>query len=155
MGPATKAEALKKLEGFNVKIGYPEKWRDYSGLQIVPGDLVGNAERAARFEWDYRRNRIDQPVDKAEWGMTPQTVNAYYNSVKNEIVFPAAILQPPFFDICAAISPGSRTREENFMAAWHSREQVYDIEGAFTADGELTALRGDLIVMSARTAATR
>jgi putative endopeptidase len=98
MGPATKAEALKKLEGFNVKIGYPEKWRDYSALEVVPGDLVGNAERASRFEWDYRRNRIDQPVDKAEWGMTPQTVNAYYNSVKNEIVFPAAILQPPFFD---------------------------------------------------------
>ena len=98
MGPATKEEALRKLEGFDVKIGYPEKWRDYSGLAVVPGDLAGNAERAARFEWDYRRNRIDQPVDKAEWGMTPQTVNAYYNSVKNEIVFPAAILQPPFFD---------------------------------------------------------
>jgi putative endopeptidase len=98
MGPATRTEALKKLEGFNVKIGYPSKWRDYSALEVVPGDLVGNAERAARFEWDYRRNRIDQPVDKAEWGMTPQTVNAYYNSVKNEIVFPAAILQPPFFD---------------------------------------------------------
>jgi putative endopeptidase len=98
MGPATRAEALKKLDGFNVKIGYPSKWRDYSGLEVVPGDLVGNAERAARFEWDYRRNRIDQPVDKLEWGMTPQTVNAYYNSVKNEIVFPAAILQPPFFD---------------------------------------------------------
>ncbi|HEX8572498.1 MAG TPA: M13-type metalloendopeptidase [Allosphingosinicella sp.] len=101
MGPETKAEALKKLDGFTVKIGYPEKWRDYSGLVVVPGDLVGNAERAARFEWDYRRNRIDQPVDKAEWGMTPQTVNAYYNSVKNEIVFPAAILQPPFFDPAA------------------------------------------------------
>ena len=98
MGPKTKAEALRKLEGFNVKIGYPSRWRDYSGLVVVPGDLVGNAERAARFEWDFRRNRIDQPVDKAEWGMTPQTVNAYYNSVKNEIVFPAAILQPPFFD---------------------------------------------------------
>ncbi|TFI56594.1 peptidase M13 [Sphingomonas parva] len=98
MGPATKQEALKKLEGFNVKIGYPDKWRDYSALAVVPGDLVGNVERAARFEWDYRRNRIAQPVDKGEWGMTPQTVNAYYNSVKNEIVFPAAILQPPFFD---------------------------------------------------------
>ena len=98
MGPATRAEALKKLEGFNVKIGYPSKWRDYSGLEVIPGDLVGNAERAARFEWDFRRNRIDQPVDETEWGMTPQTVNAYYNSVKNEIVFPAAILQPPFFD---------------------------------------------------------
>ena len=98
MAPATKAEALKKLGGFTVKIGYPSTWRDYSGLAVVPGDLVGNAERASRFEWDYRRNRIDQPVDKAEWGMTPQTVNAYYNSTKNEIVFPAAILQPPFFD---------------------------------------------------------
>jgi putative endopeptidase len=98
MSPATKQEALAKLSHFNVKIGYPSKWRDYSALQIVPGDLVGNAERAARFEWDYRRQRMGKPVDKAEWGMTPQTVNAYYNSVKNEIVFPAAILQPPYFD---------------------------------------------------------
>ncbi len=98
MGPETKRQAQAKLANFNVKIGYPDKWRDYSALRIVPGDLVGNAERAARFEWDYRRNRINLPVDKAEWGMTPQTVNAYYNSVKNEIVFPAAILQPPFFD---------------------------------------------------------
>ena len=98
MGPATKQEALAKLSHFTVKIGYPEKWRDYSALRIVPGDLVGNIERADRFEWDYRRNRMGNPVDKGEWGMTPQTVNAYYNSVKNEIVFPAAILQPPFFD---------------------------------------------------------
>jgi putative endopeptidase len=98
MSPATKTQALEKLAGFNVKIGYPDKWRDYSALQVVPGDLVGNSERAQRFEWDYRRNRMGNPVDKGEWGMTPQTVNAYYNSVKNEIVFPAAILQPPFFD---------------------------------------------------------
>jgi putative endopeptidase len=98
MSPATKQQAQEKLKGFSVKIGYPDKWRDYSALQIVPGDVVGNAERAQRFEWDYRRNRMGGPVDKAEWGMTPQTVNAYYNSVKNEIVFPAAILQPPFFD---------------------------------------------------------
>jgi putative endopeptidase len=98
MGPATKQEALAKLAHFNVKIGYPDKWRDYSALRIVPGDLVGNVERAGQFEWDYRRNRLGNAVDKAEWGMTPQTVNAYYNSVKNEIVFPAAILQPPFFD---------------------------------------------------------
>ncbi|WP_260599967.1 M13 family metallopeptidase [Sphingomonas endolithica] len=98
MSPATKQQAQEKLKGFSVKIGYPDKWRDYSALQIVPGDVVGNAERAQRFEWDYRRKRMGGPVDKAEWGMTPQTVNAYYNSVKNEIVFPAAILQPPFFD---------------------------------------------------------
>jgi putative endopeptidase len=98
MGPETKTQALDKLSHFTVKIGYPDKWRDYSGLQVTPGDLVGNAERAQRFEYDYRRVRLNKPVDKAEWGMTPQTVNAYYNSVKNEIVFPAAILQPPFFD---------------------------------------------------------
>ena len=98
MGAATKTQALDKLAHFNVKIGYPSKWRDYSGLKVVPGDLVGNAERASRFEYDYHRNRLAKPVDKAEWGMTPQTVNAYYNSVKNEIVFPAAILQAPFFN---------------------------------------------------------
>ena len=98
MGPATRAEALSKLDGFGLKIGYPEKWRDYSGLKVVAGDTFGNAQRAQRFEWDFDRARIGQPVDKGEWGMTPQTVNAYYNSVKNEIVFPAAILQPPFFD---------------------------------------------------------
>ncbi|MCY7280985.1 MAG: peptidase M13 [Sphingomonas bacterium] len=98
MSAATKEQAQAKLQGFNVKIGYAAKWRDYSALEIMPGDLIGNAERAARFEWDYRRQRMGNPVDKAEWGMTPQTVNAYYNSVKNEIVFPAAILQPPFFD---------------------------------------------------------
>ncbi|RZM19889.1 MAG: M13 family peptidase, partial [Sphingomonas sp.] len=98
MGAATKQEAQAKLANFSVKVGYPDKWRDYTALQITPGDLIGNVERAGRFEWDYRRNRMGGPVDKAEWGMTPQTVNAYYNSVKNEIVFPAAILQPPFFD---------------------------------------------------------
>jgi putative endopeptidase len=98
MGPETKAKALEKLAHFGVKIGYPVKWRDYSTLQVKDGDLVGNALRAARFEWDYDRNRIGKPVDETEWGMTPQTVNAYYSSTKNEIVFPAAILQPPFFD---------------------------------------------------------
>jgi putative endopeptidase len=98
MGPETKAEAHAKLKTFGLKIGHPDEWRDYSGLQVVNGDVFGNARRARQFEWDYRRARIGGPVDKAEWGMTPQTVNAYYSSVKNEIVFPAAILQPPFFD---------------------------------------------------------
>jgi putative endopeptidase len=98
MQPETKAKALEKLEKFGLKIGYPSKWRDYSKLEVREGDLFGNAERAARFEWDYDVNRIEQPVDKEEWGMTPQTVNAYYSPPKNEIVFPAAILQPPFFD---------------------------------------------------------
>ena len=98
MGPETKAKALEKLSKFGVKIGYPSKWRDYSSLVIREGDLVGNVERAAKFQWAYDVNRIGKPVDELEWGMTPQTVNAYYASVKNEIVFPAAILQPPFFD---------------------------------------------------------
>ncbi|MGO1540960.1 MAG: M13 family metallopeptidase [Luteimonas sp.] len=98
MGPETKAEAHAKLENFGLKVGHPDEWRDYSELEVANGDVFGNAQRSRRFEWDYRRARIGHPVDKAEWGMTPQTVNAYYSSVKNEIVFPAAILQPPFFD---------------------------------------------------------
>ena len=98
MGADTKREALTKLAKFNVKIGYPSKWRDYSGLQVDPADLYGNAERSAAFEWAYQVDRLDEPVDDEEWGMTPQTINAYYSSTKNEIVFPAAILQPPFFD---------------------------------------------------------
>jgi putative endopeptidase len=98
MGPETKTKALEKLSKFGVKIGYPAKWEDYSALQIKEGDLVGNAERAAKFQWADRVARLNKPVDDAEWSMTPQTVNAYYASTKNEIVFPAAILQPPFFD---------------------------------------------------------
>jgi len=98
MGPETKARALEKLANFHVKIGYPAKWRDYSGLEIKEGDLAGNAERVAKFEWARDLARINKPVDKGEWGMTPQTINAYYQSTKNEVVFPAAILQPPFFD---------------------------------------------------------
>lgn len=98
MSDATKAAAQEKLAKFTVKIGYPNKWRDYSALEVRPDDLFGNAERAGLFQWNYQLNRLNDPVDKTEWGMTPQTVNAYYNSTNNEIVFPAAILQPPFFD---------------------------------------------------------
>ncbi|MET0294349.1 MAG: M13-type metalloendopeptidase, partial [Phenylobacterium sp.] len=98
MTPATKARALEKLAKFNVKIGYPRKWRDYAGLSIKDGDLYGNVERAVAFEWDYQVKRLPGPVDDEEWGMTPPTINAYYSSTKNEIVFPAGILQPPFFD---------------------------------------------------------
>ena len=99
MSKETKAEALKKLDKFEPKIGYPDKWRDYSGLEIQRDDLVGNARRSAAFELAYNLNKLGKPVDRQEWGMTPQTVNAYYNPGKNEIVFPAAILQPPFFDL--------------------------------------------------------
>jgi len=100
MTDATKQRALQKLAQLTVKIGYPSKWRDYSALSI-DADLVGDVNRAAAFEWRRRLNHLGQPVDRTEWGMTPQTVNAYYNPTQNEIVFPAAILQPPFFDPAA------------------------------------------------------
>jgi putative endopeptidase len=98
MSPQTKARAEAKLAKLTVKIGYPAKWRDYSALRIAADDLYGDAERAEAFEWAYDVARLGKPVDKLEWGMTPQTVNAYYRASGNEIVFPAAILQPPLFD---------------------------------------------------------
>jgi putative endopeptidase len=98
MSPETKQQALYKMSRFGVKIGYPEEWREYDGLRLDPGDLYGNVERSAAFEWAFNVNKLGKPVNPLEWGMTPQTVNAYYNSVRNEIVFPAAILQAPFFD---------------------------------------------------------
>jgi predicted metalloendopeptidase len=99
MGPDTKKEAQAKLAAFRPKIGYPSKWRDYSRVEIKPDDLVGNMMRAWMAESLFQMNKAGKPVDPEEWGMTPQTVNAYYNPVRNEIVFPAAILQPPFFDM--------------------------------------------------------
>jgi putative endopeptidase len=99
MSPETKTRALAKLAKFTPKIGYPDKWRDYSKLEILSDDLVGNARRAAEFSLNYQLDKLGKPVDRTEWFMTPQTVNAYYNPEMNEIVFPAAILQPPFFDL--------------------------------------------------------
>ncbi|WP_412476937.1 M13 family metallopeptidase [Flavobacterium sp. TBRC 19031] len=101
MSAATKKEALKKVDNFMIKIGYPDKWRDYSALKIVKNDLYGNATRATEFEYNRNLAKLGKPVDRAEWGMNPQTVNAYYNPSLNEIVFPAAILKPPFFDLNA------------------------------------------------------
>ena len=98
MSEPTREQALYKASKFGVKIGYPEKWRSYDGLELTADDLYGNVERSAAFEWAYKRGKIGRPVDPLEWGMTPQTVNAYYNPPRNEIVFPAAILQAPFFD---------------------------------------------------------
>ncbi len=94
----TKKVALEKLATFRPKIGYPDKWRDYSELEVRAGDAFGNATRARVFNWHRDADRLGQPTDRDEWGMTPHTVNAYYNPTFNEIVFPAAILQPPFFD---------------------------------------------------------
>jgi putative endopeptidase len=98
MGEDTKAQALAKLEQFTPKIGYPETWRDYSAL-VLTGDLLADVAAANAFESDRSLAKLGRPVDRGEWFMSPQTVNAYYNPGMNEIVFPAAILQPPFFDV--------------------------------------------------------
>ena len=99
MSPDTKVKALEKLGKFRPKIGYPDKWRDYSALKTTPGDLYGNVGRVVKFQRDHELSKIGKPVDRDEWFMAPQTVNAYYNPVMNEIVFPAAILQAPFFGL--------------------------------------------------------
>lgn len=105
MSPETKVKALEKLNKFTVKIGYPDKWRDYSKLEIVShtadGSLFQNRMNIRKWSYEYNLNKIGKPVDRTEWGMSPQTVNAYFNSSNNEIVFPAAILQPPFYDFRA------------------------------------------------------
>jgi putative endopeptidase len=101
MSPETRKRALEKLAKFNPKIAYPDKWRDYSTLQVGRDDLVANVRRTTAFEVARNLAKLGKPIDRDEWGMTPQTVNAYYNPGMNEIVFPAAILQPPFFDLAA------------------------------------------------------
>ncbi|GAB7126315.1 M13 family peptidase [Silvimonas sp. JCM 19000] len=98
MSPPTRVQAQKKLAAYTTKIGYPSKWRDYSALEIKADDLFGNMTRSAAYRYQYDLNRLGKPVDRTEWGMYPQTVNAYYNPAMNEIVFPAAILQAPFFN---------------------------------------------------------
>lgn len=98
MGEATKQRALEKLAKFTPKVGYPAKWRDYSALAVDAADLLGNSRRVAEMEFDRELGKVGKAIDRDEWFMTPQTVNAYYNPGFNEIVFPAAILQPPFFD---------------------------------------------------------
>ena len=98
MDDETRAQALKKLATFDPRIGYPSKWRDYSALTIEPGKLFESVQSARQFEWNRKISRLDEPVDREEWYMTPPTVNAYYDPLMNQITFPAAILQPPFFD---------------------------------------------------------
>ncbi|GAB6473491.1 hypothetical protein bcgnr5380_61190 [Bacillus cereus] len=101
MGADTKAEAYRKLDSFRPKVGYPDKWRDYSSVTIVAGDLMANTQQLRRYQRADQVRRIGTRTDRDEWFMTPQTVNAYYNSTFNEIVFPAGILQAPFFDLNA------------------------------------------------------
>jgi predicted metalloendopeptidase len=135
MGPQTKQEAQAKLARLVTKIGYPDKWRDYSGLQIVSGDLVGNVMRAAVFDYQYAVSKLGKPIDRDAWEMTPQTINAYYDPQMNEIVFPAAILQPPFFDPHAddAVNYGSIG-----AVIGHEISHGFDDQGSqFDAQGNL------------------
>jgi len=135
MTPETKKRAQEKLSRFTPKIGYPNKWKDYSALNIVRGDAVGNADRAYLWEWHRELARLDKPVDRDEWQMQVSDVNAYYNPLNNEIVFPAAILQPPFFDASAddAVNYGGIG-----VVIGHEMSHGFDDQGRkFAADGSL------------------
>jgi len=135
MSEETKKQALVKLAKFTPKIGYPSKWRDYAGLTIDGTDLVGNLMRSAEFEHSYNFGKLGKPIDREEWFITPQTVNAYYNANMNEIVFPAAILQPPFFNLAAddAVNYGGIG-----MVIGHEIGHGFDDQGSkYDGDGRL------------------
>lgn len=136
MGPETRSRALDKLDRFTPKIGYPVKWRDYSALDVDAGDLIGNSRRVSEVEFARELGKVGKPIDRDEWFMTPQTVNAYYNPGFNEIMFPAAILQPPFFDV-------SWDDAANFGAIGavigHEIGHGFDDQGSrYDGDGRLT-----------------
>jgi putative endopeptidase len=135
MSPETRKGAQAKLAKLTTKIGYPNVWRDYSSLQISRDDLFGNVQRAEEFEYRRDLNKLGKPVDRNEWGMTPQTINAYYNPLMNEIVFPAAILQPPFFNVRAddAVNYGGIV-----AVIGHEMSHGFDDRGSqYDADGNL------------------
>jgi putative endopeptidase len=136
MSAETRQNALRKLSRMIVKVGYPEQWRDYSKLEIRSDDLYGDIARARAFDWDRRLVRLDRPVERDEWEMTPQTVNAYYKATSNEVAFPAAILQPPYFGVSfdAAANYGGIG-----AAIGHEMTHGFDDEGRhFDATGALT-----------------
>jgi putative endopeptidase len=135
MSAATKQQALVKLHGMANKIGYPEKWRDYSKLEIVRGDELGNVDRARRFEFNRELAKIGKPVDRGEWGMTPPTVNAYYDPQMNDINFPAGVLQPPAFDPASDAAPNYG---DTGGTIGHELTHGFDDEGRqFDAHGNL------------------
>src|ERR1017187_1420292 len=135
MSAETKRQAQRRLAAFNVKIGYPDKWRDYSSLAISRGSYLGNVTNARVFETKRNLAKLGKPIDRTEWGMTPPTVNAYYNSSMNEIVFPAGILQPPFFseDADDAVNYGGIG-----VVIGHEMSHGFDDSGSqYDADGNL------------------
>ncbi|MFK7732306.1 MAG: M13 family metallopeptidase [Pseudomonadales bacterium] len=135
MSEATKIEAKEKLKKIRVKIGYPDRWRDYSSLNIVADDLIGNMRRASAYEYNYELAKLGKPIDREEWGMNPHTVNAYYNPTMNEIVFPAGILQAPMFDLAAddAANYGAAG-----LVIGHEISHAFDDQGStFDGDGNL------------------
>jgi putative endopeptidase len=135
MSPATKQQALEKLHGMANKIGYPDKWRDYSKLEIVRGDELGNVERSRTFEFNRQLAKIGKPVDRGEWGMTPPTVNAYYDPQMNDINFPAGVLQPPAFDPTSDAAPNYG---DTGGTIGHELTHGFDDEGRqFDAHGNL------------------
>jgi predicted metalloendopeptidase len=140
MGPETRRKAHEKLDKLTVKIGYPAAWRDYGALQIRPGDLVGNVMRARQFEYDRNIGKLGKPIDRGEWFMTPQTVNAYSEFERNEIVFPAAYLQPPFFNVAAedAVNYGAIG-----TTIGHEISHLFDDKGSqYDGDGNLLPAPG-------------
>jgi putative endopeptidase len=151
MGPETKQKALHKIATFNPKVGYPDKWRDYSSVKVSRDSLLANLAEGQRFEVEFEHSQIGKPTDRALWGMTPPTSNAYYNPLLNEIVFPAGILQPPAFDLAAsdAINYGGIG-----VVIGHEVSHGFDDQGAqFDAEGRLQSwwTREDLAKFQERT----
>lgn len=135
MGPETKAQALEKLHSVVNKVGYPERWRDYSSVEIRPDDFLGNVQRAVAFEAHRELNKIGKPLDRGEWGMTPPTVNAYYNPQMNDINFPAGVLEPPLYDIQLDDAPNYGNTGSTIG---HELTHGFDDEGRqFDAKGNL------------------
>jgi predicted metalloendopeptidase len=155
MGDATKEKAHAKLKKFSTKIGYPDVWRDYAKLEINPDDLIENVRKSGEFETQRQLDKLGKPIDREEWGMTPQTVNAYYSPTMNEIVFPAAILQPPFFNLAAddAVNYGGigAVIGHELSHGFDDQGRKYDGEGNLTdwwteEDGKEFERRADVMV---------
>src|SRR6266478_1105579 len=135
MGDATKKQAQEKLQGMVNKIGYPDQWRDYSSVRITRDDFAGNPSRAIDFESKRQLAKIGKPLDRGEWGMTPPTVNAYYNAQMNDINFPAGVLQPPLFDVKLDDAPNYG---DTGGTIGHELTHGFDDEGSqFDAKGNL------------------